>query len=298
MFAALYQSTTIYYYAVNVQHTNNWLCFRLDFPPKRRFAQAPRSLLAKLFKHAHRDKAPRFQLSPDSTGNTKAFLEYVVHILRRCACSGCRRRRVAMAQGEHVATDGDGQSCFQAPKLGCRIEVLWRLESDSENGERVVEERWWGAVVQERLQTSSPPVHILLYDKYGEFEEDVARVRFISDSALVDLGRTDEDGGGRLLWRYPNTRQENGISMEEVVQAQSLIDSEDGSIADAGLQALTQLPVTKQLELASGYRMFADKVKAMLGELVAAKGPDYVITHKDIDTIFQKLRQDTGMSPG
>lgn len=204
------------------------------------------------------------------------------------------------------------QDC--CPPLGSRVEVLWHIEFEVEaaTGAGVAEaalpaeERWWGATVQERnCETASElagsrhadkPVHSLLYDSHGDFEESTARVVFISKSRLVDIDRQGEALGGLLDWRFEGQPcaldcgdGTDHVTMEEVVAAQAALDSETGvSIADAGLEAMSELPLVQQRKLASEYRSMADKIKLKLSEL--AMRPGYVITNSDIETIFTQLK--------
>lgn len=176
-----------------------------------------------------------------------------------------------------------------APPTNARIEVLWRLESDA-----AVEERWWGARVQDIERVNGRARHILLYDSYGEFGEEVARVEFRPDGeTLIDLSRADDADGGLLGWRMEGAA--NAVS--EVLTVQDVADAvRDGGEGDtvfgAMLEALTSLPADRQLRYASGYRMFADRIKDALMQLVREKGDDYVVTAADVHAIFAQLKLD------
>ena len=185
-----------------------------------------------------------------------------------------------------------------APALGTFIEVLWVIEEGGESGEgpKKVEERWWGAVVQSRIPRSAELPrggHILHYDSFGEFVDEVCRVTFTSSDELIDLGRDN----ATLYWRIAGTETPEPspakvVSMSDVLRAQAAVDEEEGSSAEAALSALSDLPVTEQMHLASGYRTFADRVKGMLAELSERNGPQYVVTHADIQNIFERLRSE------
>lgn len=197
---------------------------------------------------------------------------------------------------------------LHAPPLGSRIEVLWRIESgggedNAPEGDDAIHERWWGAVVQDCLSQpvgSSVPnghsdqlVHILLYDAYGEFEEDIARVVFLPDRTLIDLLRADDDNQGVLDWRVEGDgdEQKRDLSLRDVAEEQEAMVMEAGISADADLEALRAYPANVQIGVTQGYRVFADGIKEMLGELVASKPRGYVVTEADVQTIFERIRQ-------
>lgn len=191
-----------------------------------------------------------------------------------------------------------------APPLGTRIEVLWRIESPGDDDmEGEVVDRWWGAVVQDctaervgsvvKAEWAGELVHMLLYDAYGEFGEDTARVAFVPNGSLVDLARLDDEIGGVLDWRKEGEEPlgENvEMSLEEFANEQDMIVQEAGLSKDADLHVLSQYPANVQINVASGYRIFADGVKEMLGELVATKPAGYVVTEADVQSIFQKIQ--------
>lgn len=198
-----------------------------------------------------------------------------------------------------------------APELGTRIEVLWRIETDepaddgSESTMPTVQDRWWGAVVQdctnERVGAAAQPqhpealVHVLLYDAYGEFEEDTARVVFLPDRTLVDLARLDDEDRGMLDWRLEGTTDVAPepavpLTMAQFANQQEEIVQQAGLSSDADLQVLRQFPANVQLHMTSGYRAFADGVKGMLTELMAKKPSGYVVTEADVQEIFAKIQ--------
>lgn len=191
-----------------------------------------------------------------------------------------------------------------APPLGTRIEVLWRIESSGEGTDEPGEivDRWWGAIVQEcttetagnavKAEWSRELIHVLLYDAWGEFAEDAARVAFLPGRSLVDLGRLDDENDGVLAWRREGERDENfEMSLGEFADEQDALVHEAGLSQDADLAMLSQYPANVQINVASGYRVFADGVKEMLGELVATKPAGYVVTEQDVQGIFEKIQQ-------
>lgn len=185
--------------------------------------------------------------------------------------------------------------------------MLWRIESGGEGDnapeEGATHERWWGATVQDCLPqhagASVPPahrdqrVHALLYDAYGDFEEDVARVVFLPAHTLLDLSRTDDDNSGILDWRVEREGDDmNGeMSLKDVAEEQEAMVMEAGISANADLEALSAYPADVQIGVTQGYRVFADGVKEMLGELVASKPKGYVVTEADVQTIFERIRR-------
>lgn len=221
-----------------------------------------------------------------------------------------------------------------APPIGTKIQVLWRIIHESNNNNSnsnadamntdstneatgnteltsgpMEEQRWWGAVVQERTSEKvgirsieihkDLDVHILLYDAYGDFEEEVVRVAFLPDNVLLDLSMLDDADGGRLDWRLESDAmndEDDEESATAVRSAECLAREADqivqlsGISADADLQALARMPHEVQLHVASGYRSFADAIKSLLGELVASKPADYVVTAQDVQEIMARVR--------
>lgn len=231
-----------------------------------------------------------------------------------------------------------------APPLGSRIQVLWRIvynESNSTSttplkqqvseqptqhqqtepvestraGEADVVERWWGAVVQDCTPDfvgSRDPAHadynvfVLLYDSYGEFEEETSRVAFLPGNVLLDLSMLHDEDGGRLDWRL-----ESDVDMEMSMDTDDLstfamsplrttelsrfaddLASQSDVPADADLRALATMPYNVQLRVTSGYRSFADSLKAQLGQLLSSKPSDYVVTADDIHDVMSRVRSD------
>eukprot|EP00171_Calliarthron_tuberculosum_P013666 IDg13666t1 len=172
--------------------------------------------------------------------------------------------------------------------MNARIEVLWRLESDGG-----VEVRWWGARIQDVERNGDSARHILLYDSYGEFGEEVARVEFQADGeTLIDVARASDADGGTLNWRL-----EGAAPLPEVLTVQDVADAvhaggDGDTIFSAMLEALTSLPADRQVRYASAYRMFADRIKDALVRLLRGKGEDYVVTAADVHAIFAQLRLD------
>lgn len=219
-----------------------------------------------------------------------------------------------------------------APPIGTKIQVLWRIIHEDNNNSSTTEamnmdsnnelagnteptsgpmeeQRWWGAVVQERTSEKvgsrsieaykDLDVHILLYDAYEDFEEEVVRVAFLPDNVLLDLSMLEDADGGRLDWRLESDAmndEDDEESATAVRSAECLAREADqivqlsGISADADLQALARMPHEVQLHVASGYRSFADAIKTLLGELVASKPADYVVTAQDVQEIMARVR--------
>lgn len=196
----------------------------------------------------------------------------------------------------------------QAPKVGSRIEVLWRIEppdSATDGPSKTPVERWWGATVQdctrEKAGSAVKPdyadynVHVLLYDAYGEFAQDVSRVVFIPGSSLVDLSLVGDENKGVLDWKMEGDDLDVGmsagpLSLETVIAEQTAMVQEAGISTDADLEVLSQYPANVQIRMATGYRKFADNVKQMLAELASTQPPGYVITEADVEAILAKLQ--------
>lgn len=201
-----------------------------------------------------------------------------------------------------------------APPLGARIEVLWRIESGAEGQPDEIIERWWGAVVQDCTKETAKAmltsaqnsvgnklldmyneerVHVLLYDAYGEFEEDTASVVFLPNKRIVDMARVDEEQGGVLDWRIEGEGNKEPMEMKltDLANEADLMATEAGLSENAAMEALRSYPASVQIEAASRYRLFADGVKQMLGELLRGKGEDYVITESDMKVIFQRMQE-------
>lgn len=226
-----------------------------------------------------------------------------------------------------------------APPIGSRIQVLWRivyselgstsntprklqvLEQQSQfhqsmptetvvPNEPDVVERWWGAVVQDcttDLVGLRDPTHseynvfVLLYDSYGEFEEETSRVAFLPGNVLLDLSMIHDEEGGRLDWRLESsnldvetlpTHSVSPLRTTELSQFADDLASQSDIPADADLRALATMPYNVQLHVTSGYRSFADSLKSRLGQLLSTKPPDYVVTADDIRDVMSRVRGD------
>lgn len=198
-------------------------------------------------------------------------------------------------------------SKLHAPPLGTRIEVLWRISYD-EKGDNEPVDRWWGAVIQDctkqlvgeqsEAEYADYPIHILLYDAYGEFEEDTARVAFLPNSMLLDLAQTDGPHNGMLDWRVEGSEDNatnageapQQLSLSQYAAEQAALVEQAGLSSDADLEVLSQMPADLQLHMSAGYRQFADGVKKMLFELMERKPTGYVVTEQDVQMIFTRLR--------
>lgn len=208
-----------------------------------------------------------------------------------------RAEAVAGCAGEQ-APDRPGAPTppCDAPALGTRIEVLWKISHDDGR----VEERWWGAVVQDRLHATVGSisaehadrfVHILLYDAYGDFEEDISRVAFLPDGTLLDVSQIGDSNKGVLDWRPEAPKHDAQMSLHEFVQANQRDLRAAGVPDDADLAFLSGMPAHVQTHMTAGYRVFADGVKQMLSEL-SRKHPDgYVVTERDVQEWCDKLRR-------
>ncbi|CAN8073272.1 unnamed protein product [Agarophyton chilense] len=204
------------------------------------------------------------------------------------------------------------------PPLGCRIEVLWRIDYDLEEAEKMEVDagteasrtvtRWWGATVQDCLKESvgqrcpqhaDKKVHILLYDAFQEFGEDTSTVAFISDDSLVDLSQLDDVNKGELQWRLENAKDKQAgantedkpqlVSLEQYAAEVSAAVEGAGLSEEADLQILSTLPPHVQAQVASGYRRFADHVKTSLASFLQEKPKDYIVTEADVQRMFATM---------
>lgn len=209
-----------------------------------------------------------------------------------------------------AASVADGRS--HAPALGTRIQVLWRLTFDGADGSEGTTpvDQWWGAVVQDctretvgaaRAMHAHRYVFVLLYDPLHGFTEETSRVAFLPDSQLLDLAQLDGPHAGVLDWRVEGADEDDDASAVHSASAVAAeVDNlvqEAGIAADADLHALAAMPHTVQIRLASGYRSFADALKARLAELIAAKGDGYVVTKEDVDSIMTALQRSNSVHP-
>ncbi|KAI0562840.1 hypothetical protein FGB62_51g126 [Gracilaria domingensis] len=212
-------------------------------------------------------------------------------------------------------------SCIQkviAPPIGSRIEVLWRVDYDPEEADKMEVDtdtggpqtliRWWGATVQDCLsetvgskcpQHADKKVFVLLYDAFQEFGEDTATVAFISHDCLVDLSQLDDVNKGELEWRMENAENKQAetsaedkaqlVSLEQYANEVSAAVEGAGLSEEADLQILNSLPPHVQAQVASGYRRFADHVKNSLASFMEEKPKDYIVTKADVQNMFASM---------
>lgn len=210
----------------------------------------------------------------------------------------------AATASEAPAAPAPGSTCAEKPArapppIGSRIEVLWDLEA-GEGDTANTTSHWWGAVVQASEPPASPnlpPTHILLYDAFGEFGEDVARVHFGAEGSLTDLARTSEPAGGELSWRVEGTGSDAGEDARDVVYGVDLNDDAhvlSMLVGDETLRALAELPPAEQIEATAQYRAFADVMKGKLRSLYADRGAGYVVTPEDVRAIFADIKRERG----
>lgn len=173
-----------------------------------------------------------------------------------------------------------------------------------------VVERWWGAVVQDCTPDfvgsrdpaySNYNVFVLLYDAYGEFEEETSRVAFLPGNVLLDLSMLHGEDGGRLDWRLESSDMDlddlpahvsSPLCTTELSRFADDLASQSEVPADADLRALATMPYDVQLHVTSGYRSFADSLKSRLGQLLSSKPSDYVVTAADIHDVMSRVRND------
>lgn len=190
---------------------------------------------------------------------------------------------------------------------GDRVEVLWTIERDNDDGANddddanddaaaaEDEQRWWGAkVAREGAGDSS---YVVLYDAYAEFPASEVCVTLCGPRTLRD----ESAGGERMRWRREGDESEGGewdllgddageISAWEMVQAQD----ETGE-GDLVMEEFGKLPAAQQSSMAHCVRTFADEVKSEMRKLVEQRGPGTVVTEKDISDMVCTLRARHGI---
>lgn len=196
------------------------------------------------------------------------------------------------ANGDATMVD----AASEVPALNSEIEVLWELEDADGKKEDV----WWKATVQSSEALPDGRAHVLLYEPYGEFSEEVVKVRFAADRELVDLSRSDEEGGGVLPWRYVG----EGTGEDGDEEGESQIAMPPGAFT--ALTVEKTMPMLDncvneehRVKFAKGVRNFTATVEQWMAEIKAQRGQDYTITSEDINEMFKrKLGRSAGAGAG
>ena len=245
---------------------------------------------------------------------------------RRCLK---RRRRVDDDDdSDDVAVrDVDGKEVldrrFDAVKVGDRLEVQWEVsvadeDADKDKGEeedaasgRV---KWWPCVVVREEEgfrsegTKKEKCVGLVYDAMDGFESERRRVVFSRAGGARQLEHAGEAGVFR--WRREGDvddaqddddddvetvveEEDAPTTMREILEAQGEIDAENGgvSLESAAMGAFATLPMNQQMNMATAFAGFKEKLMAKLSGLAAEKGAEGVVTKDDIDGILSDIQK-------
>ncbi|KXZ51066.1 hypothetical protein GPECTOR_14g51 [Gonium pectorale] len=157
--------------------------------------------------------------------------------------------------------------------VGGRVEVKWQIETD--DGEPYA--RWWGATVvgpsEERdAELPGAPVYELAYDAHGDFEQERSHVIFVGEHTLRQLDQTEE-----LAWRREgDTWEDEEEDEDEGDQAdgEAVVTMDDmrqmasnekeylngKTLEEAEREVLGSMEPNKRIQLAAGFRDFADNL--------------------------------------
>jgi hypothetical protein len=81
--------------------------------------------------------------------------------------------------------------------------------------------------------------------------------------------------------------------MREILEAQGALDAASGeSLENASMAAFATLPMNQQMNMASAFAGFKDKLMQRLSGLAAQKGADGVVTKDDIENILSDIRNE------
>lgn len=113
----------------------------------------------------------------------------------------------------------------------------------------------------------------------------------------VDDGSDEDDDVVEVVDVLAMTPDADGnITLEAVVDAhrradQSNKDRGREGLEEAGIKALSAMPMAQQQNIASAFVGLKEGLAHALQELMRTHGPDYVITKADIDTVMAGLRR-------
>ena len=214
-----------------------------------------------------------------------------------------------------AAVEGAVDRFGRRVRAGDRLEVLWVVESgrgEAEDGDARDEDEidaaatWWPCVVREgdaEGDAREGRTFALLYDARDGFEAELREVSFLSGDAR-ELTHADEDGVFR--WRREGDEDDDDdgcegdgcgadvpTTMREILEAQGALDAASGeSLENASMAAFATLPMNQQMNLASAFAGFKDKLMSRLSGLAAQKGADGVVTKDDIENILSDIRNE------
>lgn len=164
-------------------------------------------------------------------------------------------------------------------------------EDEGVGGEGEATLTWWPCSVATEGEDA-----FLLYDAGAGFDAEKRKVRFI-DARTLTHGEND---GGIFKWRREGDEEEEEgeealdapTTMREILAAQDAIDAENGeSLENASMAAFATLPMNQQMNLASAFAGFKDKLLKRLSSLAQRKGENGVITKVDIDNIMSDIQK-------
>ena len=216
-------------------------------------------------------------------------------------------------------------------KVGDRLEVQWEVVKDEdyddgvkeeeEANERRVRVKWWPCVVvrgdegeedEAKMSRSETTSFGLVYDAMDGFESERRRVVFSRAGGARQLEHAGEAGVFR--WRREgdvddvqhddsddeddcddaeNAIEDAPTTMREILEAQGAIDAENGgvSLESAAMGAFATLPMNQQMNMATAFAGFKEKLMAKLSGLAAEKGAEGVVTKDDIDGILSDIQK-------
>jgi len=229
---------------------------------------------------------------------------------------------VKRARADDAASDGRAAVEVAVDRFGRRVragdrlEVQWEVEpgrgEGGEDGEARDEDEtevavtWWPCVVCEgdaEGEAKAGTAFALLYDARDGFEAELRKVSFLSGEAR-ELTHADEDGVFR--WRREGDDDDDDdecegdgcgadvpTTMREILEAQGALDAASGeSLENASMAAFATLPMNQQMNMASAFAGFKDKLMQRLSGLAAQKGADGVVTKDDIENILSDIRNE------
>jgi hypothetical protein len=242
---------------------------------------------------------------------------------RRCLK---RRRRVDDDDSDDVVVrDVDGKEVldrrFDAVKVGDRLEVQWEVSVADEEEDAGEEDaasgrvKWWPCVVvreeegfRSEGRTKKEKCFGLVYDAMDGFESERRRVVFSRAGGARQLEHAGEAGVFR--WRREGDvddaqddddddvetvveEEDAPTTMREILEAQGEIDAENGgvSLESAAMGAFATLPMNQQMNMATAFAGFKEKLMAKLSGLAAEKGAEGVVTKDDIDGILSDIQK-------
>jgi len=204
------------------------------------------------------------------------------------------------------------------------LEVQWEVtvadeDADKDKGEEEDADagrvKWWPCVVvreeegfRSEGRTKKEKCFGLVYDAMDGFESERRRVVFSRAGGARQLEHAGEAGVFR--WRREGDvddaqddddddvetvveEEDAPTTMREILEAQGEIDAENGgvSLESAAMGAFATLPMNQQMNMATAFAGFKEKLMAKLSGLAAEKGAEGVVTKDDIDGILSDIQK-------